>query len=83
MVKSAVFDIEKPLEMGPDLQKFQKKKFFEGEKSLDVGRDFRPLAAHPRQKIIWVPPRDTIIVHVEIGWSRLAGEIQIHITFFG
>ena len=26
MVKSAIFEEEKPLEMGPDLQKFRKKK---------------------------------------------------------
>ena len=25
-VKSAIFEVEKPLEMGPDLQKFRKKK---------------------------------------------------------
>ena len=43
--------------MGPDLRKFQKKKkniksqlFFEGEKSLDMGRGFRPRATHPIKK---------------------------------
>ena len=57
--------------MGPDLQKFRKNRqisrFFEGEKSLDMGWGFRPRAAHPRQKIIRIPPRDftsgTIIFH--------------------
>ena len=48
--------------MGPDSAKISKKlsnqPFFEEEKSLDMGRDFRPRAAHahPRQKIIRVPP---------------------------
>ena len=42
--------------MGPDLQKFQPKKnsqishFFEGEKSLDMSRGFRPWATHPVKK---------------------------------
>ena len=40
--------------MGPDLQKFRKKAlnqpFFEGEKSLDVDKGFRPRAAHPVKK---------------------------------
>ena len=39
-LKSAVLDTEKPLKMGPNLQKFQKKlsnqPFFEGEKSLEI-----------------------------------------------
>ena len=60
MVKSAIFEVGKPLEMGPDLQKFRKKisnqPFFEVEKSLDMGRGFRTWATHPRQKIIRVPP---------------------------
>ena len=57
-VKSTLLEVEKPLEMGPDLQKFQKKKkkvksaVFEEEKSLDMSRGFRPWAAHSRQKII-------------------------------
>ena len=58
-VKSAVLGAEKSSEMGLDLRKFRKKKclislffffffsfFFEGEKSLDIGRGFRPRAAH-------------------------------------
>ena len=55
------FEVEKPLiEMDPDLWKFQKKKesnqsFFEGEKSLDTSRGFRPLATHPIKKSFWVP----------------------------
>ena len=41
--------------MGPVLRKFRKKKalnqpFFEGEKSLDMGKGFRPRAAHPVKK---------------------------------
>ena len=40
--------------MGPDLRKFRKKAlnqpFFEGEKSLDMGKGFRPRAAHPVEK---------------------------------
>ena len=71
MVKSAISEVEKPLEMGPDLQKkfffLEKKKgqissffffffFFKGEKSLDMGRGFRPRSAHLCQKIIRVPP---------------------------
>ena len=41
--------------MGPDMQKFRKKKssnqpFFEGEKSLEMGKGFRPWAAHPVKK---------------------------------
>ena len=52
MVKSAVFKVKNPLEMGPDLRKFQKKLSNQEEKSLDMGRGFRPRAAHPRQKII-------------------------------
>ena len=43
-----------PLEMGPNLQKFLKKQsnqpFFEGEKSLDMGRGFKPRATHPVKK---------------------------------
>ena len=56
MLKSAIFEVENPLEMGPDLRKFQKKKkylpffYFEGEKSLDIGKGFRPRAAHPVKK---------------------------------
>ena len=49
LVKSTVFEIEKPLEMGSDLRKLKKKMnqpFFEGEKSLDMGRGLRPRAAH-------------------------------------
>ena len=59
MVKSAVFEVEKPFEMGPDLQKFWKKRqisrYFEGENSLDMGRGFRAWVAYPYQKIIQVP----------------------------
>ena len=40
--------------MGPDLQKIRKKAlnqpFFEGQKSLDMGKGFRPRAAHPVKK---------------------------------
>ena len=40
--------------MGPDLRRFKKKNvklaIFEGEKSLDMGRGFRPWAAHPVKK---------------------------------
>ena len=46
MVKSAVFEAEKPLEMGLNLQKFRKNCltscFFEWDKSLDMGRGFGP-----------------------------------------
>ena len=42
--------------MGPDLRKFRKNRqistFFEGEKSLEMGKGFKPRATHPRQKII-------------------------------
>ena len=52
--KISHFEVEKPLEMGPDLQKIRKKAlnqpFFEGEKSLDMGKGFRPRAAHPIKK---------------------------------
>ena len=38
IVKSSLCEVEKPLEIGPDLQKFRKQplnqSFFEGEKSL-------------------------------------------------
>ena len=61
MVKSAVFEVEKPLEMhemGLDLQKFRKKQeirsffffffFFLREKNpIDMDSGFRPWAAHP------------------------------------
>ena len=54
MLKSAIFEAEKPLEMGLDLWKFWKKlsiqPFFEWEKSLDMGRGFRPRAAHSVKK---------------------------------
>ena len=43
MLKSAVFEAEKPLKMGLDLRKFRLSK---PEKSLDMGRGFRPRAAH-------------------------------------
>ena len=40
--------------MGPNLQKNRKKQsnkpFFDGEKSSDMSRGFRPLAAHPTTK---------------------------------
>ena len=40
--------------MGPDSQKFDKKTIksphFEWEKFLDMGKGFRPQAAHPVQK---------------------------------
>ena len=52
--KISHFEVEKPLEMGPDLRKFRKKAlnqpFFEGEKSLDMGKGFRTRAAHPVKK---------------------------------
>ena len=51
MIKSAIFEAEKPLEMGLDLHKLKKKlsnqPSFEWEKSLDMGRGFRPWAAPP------------------------------------
>ena len=56
MVKSAVFEAEKPLEMGLDLRKLKKKKklsnqpYFEWEKSLDMGRGFGPQTAHSIKK---------------------------------
>ena len=56
LVKSAVFELEKPLEMGPDLQKLKKKRgesnqlFFDREKSLGMGRDFRPRTLHTPSK---------------------------------
>ena len=66
LVKSAVSELEKSLEMGPNLRKFKKKTnkkqkqsnqpFFEGEKSLDMGRGFRPQAAHPIKKWFEYPP---------------------------
>ena len=51
-LKSAIFEVEKPLEMGPDLRKKKKKNMlnqpcFEGEKFLDMGRGFSPRAAPP------------------------------------
>ena len=56
IVKSIIFEAEKPLEMVLDLQKFRKKKtlsknplFFEWEKSLDMGRGFGPRAVHSVQ----------------------------------
>ena len=46
--------------MGPDLQKFRRGKkyqpFFEGEKSLQIGKGFRPWAAHPVKKSFEYPP---------------------------
>ena len=52
--KISQFEVEKPLEMGPDFRKFWKKAlnqpFFQGEKSLDMGKGFRPRAAHPVKK---------------------------------
>ena len=54
MVKLAVFEIEKPLEVGPDLQKFGKQSnqpFFDGGgESLDMGSRFRPQAAQSIKK---------------------------------
>ena len=53
IVESVIFEVEKPLEMGPDLRKFRKKKtpvksaVFEGERSLNMGRGFRPRTANP------------------------------------
>ena len=55
-VKSATFEAENPLQMGLDWQKFWKKQqlsiqpFFEWEKSLDMGRGFKPWAAHSIKK---------------------------------
>ena len=52
--KISHFEVENPLIMSPHFAHFKKKKSnqpsFEGGKSLDMGRDFRPRAAHPRQK---------------------------------
>ena len=53
IVKSAIFDAEKPSEKGLDLQKFWKTVYsdiFEWEKSFDMGRGFRPRAAHSVKK---------------------------------
>ena len=64
MVKSAVFKVKNPLEMGPDLQKkigkLSNQPFFEEEKS-DMGRGFGPRAAHPRQQIIFWPQSQQIL----------------------
>ena len=56
-VKSAIFEAGNPLGMGLDLRKFRKKKpcqisrfLIEGEKSLEMGKGFRPQAAHPVEK---------------------------------
>ena len=54
LVKSAIFEAGNPLEMCPVLLKFRKNRqissFFEGEKSLEMGKGFRPRAAHPVKK---------------------------------
>ena len=49
LVESAIVEVEKPLEMGPIYKNLKKKKkeesnqpCFEGEKSLDMDRDFKP-----------------------------------------
>ena len=46
VVKSAVFETEKPLEMGPEKQKFQRKSQI-SHFSLEVTKNFRPCTAHP------------------------------------
>ena len=54
IVNSAVFEAEKPLEMGLDLRKFRKNclfsRFLSEKKSLDMGRGVRPRAAHSVKK---------------------------------
>ena len=54
LVKSAVFEAENPLEMGPDFQNFlknlQNQPFFEWKKILDKGKGFERQAAHPIKK---------------------------------
>ena len=58
IVKSAIFEVEKPLRNGSWFTKILKEKkknsqnqpFFDGEKSLDMGSHFRPCAAHPVKK---------------------------------
>ena len=47
--------------MGPDLQKFLKKEtsdqpIFNGEKFLEMGKGFRPWAAHPVKNYFEYPP---------------------------
>ena len=65
--KSAVFEAGNPLEMGPDLRKFQTNRhisFLEGEKSLEMGKGFRPRAAHPVEKSFEYPPGIYSIIQV-------------------
>ena len=54
IVKSAVFEAEKPLEMGLDFQNLKKKlsyqPFFEWKKSLDMGRGVGPRVSHSVKK---------------------------------
>ena len=59
-VKSAIFEAEKPLEMGPDLKKFQKKGKKKKKKPVKSANfwvrtilrcSFRPRAAHPVKKL--------------------------------
>ena len=58
---------QKTLRNGSQFSKFSKKRsnqpFFEREKSLDMGRGFGGRAAHPRQNIIRVPPRESQVYH--------------------
>ena len=52
--KISCFGVENPLEMGPEFEKKLEKQsnqpFFEGEKSLDKGKGFRPRTTHPIKK---------------------------------
>ena len=54
LVKSTIFEAEKPFEMSSNCKKFEKNRpngsnqpFFEGEKSLEMGMCFRPQATTP------------------------------------
>ena len=53
--KSAIFEIEKPFEMGPNFLNSQISRIFEGEKSLDMGRGFKPWATHPVKNNFSIP----------------------------
>ena len=56
MVKSAIFESEKLLEMGPNLpKKMVKSATFEGEKSLEMDMGFRPWTIHPVKKLYEYP----------------------------
>ena len=60
MLKSAISEVKKTLRNGPRFAKISRKPknqpFFEGEKSLDMGRGSRPRAAHPSKNNSSTPP---------------------------